>query len=159
MLSPPWINKYYVMDLAPGKSFAEWAITHGHTVFAISYRNPDESMRDLGMEDYLRNGLLAALEAIGEITGADEINIASLCLGGTLTAVLLAYLARPGATGPNVRSATLLNTLVDFSDPGALGHFVDDTTVGTARGADGEEGLPRRPTRWPAPSTCCAPTT
>ena len=141
VLSPPWINKYYVMDLAPGKSFAEWAITHGHTVFAISYRNPDESMRDLGMEDYMRNGLLAALEAIGEITGADEVNIASLCLGGTLTAVLLAYLARPDVTGPKVRSATLLNTLVDFSEPGALGHFVDETTVGRLEARMAKKGF------------------
>jgi polyhydroxyalkanoate synthase len=141
VLSPPWINKYYVMDLAPGKSFAEWAITHGHTVFAISYRNPDESMRDLGMEDYMRNGLLAALETIGEITGADEINIASLCLGGTLTAVLLAYLARPDVKGPKVRSATLLNTLVDFSDPGPLGHFVDETTVGRLEARMAKKGF------------------
>ena len=141
VLSPPWINKYYVMDLAPGKSFAEWAITHGHTVFAISYRNPDESMRDLGMEDYMRNGLLAALETIGEITGADEINIAALCLGGTLTAVLLAYLARPDVTGPKVRSATLLNTLVDFSEPGPLGHFVDETTVGRLEARMAKKGF------------------
>ncbi len=129
LLSPPWINKYYVMDLAPGKSFAEWAIDHGHTVFAISYRNPDSTMRDVGLEDYLRLGLLAAVAAIGEITGVKEVNLASLCLGGTLTAVLLAHLADPDATGPRVRSATLLNTLVDFSEPGALGHFVDETTV------------------------------
>ena len=141
VLSPPWINKYYVMDLAPGKSFAEWAITHGHTVFAISYRNPDESMRDLGMEDYMRNGLLAALEAVGEITGADEINIAALCLGGTLTSVLLAYLARPDVTGPKVRSATLLNTLVDFSEPGPLGHFVDETTVGRLEARMAKKGF------------------
>ncbi len=141
VLSPPWINKYYVMDLAPGKSFAEWAITHGHTVFAISYRNPDESMRDLGMEDYMRNGLLAALETIGEITGADEINIAALCLGGTLTSVLLAYLARPDVAGPKVRSATLLNTLVDFSEPGPLGHFVDSTTVGRLEARMAKKGF------------------
>ena len=64
LLSPPWINKYYVMDLAPGKSFAEWAIDQGHTVFCISYRNPDESFRDIGFEDYLREGPLEALDVI-----------------------------------------------------------------------------------------------
>ena len=89
LLSPPWINKYYVMDLAPGKSFAEWAIDQGHTVFCISYRNPDESFRDIGFEDYLREGPLEALDVIGEITGAKQVNVASLCLGATLTAVML----------------------------------------------------------------------
>jgi poly[(R)-3-hydroxyalkanoate] polymerase subunit PhaC len=129
LLSPPWINKYYVMDLAPGKSFAEWAVDHGHTTFCISYRNPDASMRDLGFEDYLRLGPLSALETVEEITGAKQTNIAALCLGGTITAVLLGYLARTKTGRTRVRSATLLNTLVDFSEPGPLGCFVDPTTV------------------------------
>ena len=75
LCSPPWINKYYVMDLAPERSFVEWAVQHGHTVFAISYRNPDASMRDVTLDDYLRDGPLAALDAVEEITGADEVNI------------------------------------------------------------------------------------
>ena len=129
LLSPPWINKYYVMDLAPGKSFAEWAIDHGHTVFCISYRNPDESFRDIGLEDYLREGPLQALDVIGEITGAKQVNVAALCLGATLTAVMLGHLARTKAGRERVRSATLLNALVDFSEPGQLGNFVDPTTV------------------------------
>ena len=94
LLSPPWINKYYVMDLAPGKSFAEWAVDQGHTVFCISYRNPDESFRDIGLEDYLRDGPLEALDVIQEITGAKQVNMRALCLGATLTAVMLAHLAR-----------------------------------------------------------------
>ena len=129
LLSPPWINKYYVMDLAPGKSFVEYAVEQGHTVFCISYRNPDESLRDLGFEDYLREGPLSALEVIGEITAAEQVNVVGLCLGGTLTAAMLAHLAGRKARRPSVRSATLLNALVDFSDPGPLGHFVDPTTV------------------------------
>ncbi len=129
LLSPPWINKYYVMDLAPGKSFAEWAIDHGHTVFCISYRNPDESFREIGFEDYLREGPLQALDVIAEITGEKQVNIASLCLGATLTAVLLAHLAGTKAGRARIRSATLLNALVDFSEPGPLGNFVDPTTV------------------------------
>ncbi len=129
LFSPPWINKYYVMDLAPGKSFAEWAVDHGHTTFCISYRNPDESMRELGFEDYLRLGPLSALETVEEITGAKQTNIAALCLGGTITAVLLGYLARTKTGRARIRSATLLNTLVDFSEPGPLGCFVDPTTV------------------------------
>ena len=129
LLSPPWINKYYVMDLAPGKSFAEWAIDHGHTVFCISYRNPDESFREIGFEDYLREGPLEALDVIGEITGEEQVNIASLCLGATLTAVLLGHLAGTKEGRARIRSATLLNALVDFSEPGPLGNFVDPTTV------------------------------
>ena len=70
LLSPPWINKYYIMDLAPGRSFVEWAVSQGHTVFAISYRNPDESMRDVALDDYLLHGPHTALDVIADITGS-----------------------------------------------------------------------------------------
>jgi polyhydroxyalkanoate synthase len=127
LLSPPWINKYYVMDLAPGRSFAEWAVTRGHTVFAISYRNPDESFRDVGLDDYLLEGPRQALDVMKSITGSDEVNIAALCLGGTLAGILAAYQAQGGEVG--IRSLTLLNTLLDFAEPGPLGAFVDPETV------------------------------
>jgi len=127
LLSPPWINKYYVMDLAPGRSFAEWAVGHGHTTFAISYRNPDATMRDVALDDYLLHGPHTALEVITEITGAPQVNIAALCLGGTLATMLLAHLAHEGED--RVRSATLLNTLIDFSEPGMLGSFTDPQSV------------------------------
>ena len=129
LFSPPWINKYYVMDLAPGKSFAEWALDQGHTVFCISYRNPDESFREIGFEDYLRHGPLEALEVVQEITGAKQVNVVALCLGATLAAVLLAELARTKTGRERIGSATLLNALVDFSEPGPLGNFVDEKTV------------------------------
>lgn len=127
LLSPPWINKYYVMDLAPGRSFVEWAVTHGHTVFAISYVNPDDSHSDVRLDDYKLHGPIAALDVVQEITGADQVNVAGLCLGGTLTTMLLAYLA--SKDDPRVRSATLLNTLVDFSKPGSLGAFTDEASI------------------------------
>jgi len=127
LCSPPWINKYYIMDLAPERSFIEWAVKHGHTVFSISYRNPDESLRDVQFEDYLLRGPLDALDAIIDITGADVVNIVGLCLGGTLTGILLAYLAAKG--DDRVRSATLLNTLIDFSEPGVLGCFTDPGSI------------------------------
>ncbi|MGO9559726.1 MAG: PHA/PHB synthase family protein [Acidimicrobiales bacterium] len=127
LFCPPWINKYYIMDLAPGKSLIEWAVKHGHTCFAISYRNPDASMRDLSFADYLRQGPLDAIRVVREITGAPEVNTVSVCLGGTLTAIGLAYNA---AIGDNsVKSATLLNTHTDFSVPGALGTFTDEATI------------------------------
>jgi polyhydroxyalkanoate synthase len=127
LFCPPWINKYYIMDLAPGKSLIEWAVQHGHTCFAISYRNPDATMADLGFEDYLRQGPLDAIRVVREITGAPQVNTVSLCLGGTLTAIGLAYNAATG--DESVKSATLLNTHTDFSIPGALGVFTDEASI------------------------------
>ena len=127
LVSPPWINKYYLMDLAPGRSFIEWAVQHGHTVFAISYRNPDESMRDVSLDDYLVHGPREALDVIAEITGSPVVNMAGLCIGGTLTAMLLAWLEAGGEH--RVNTATLLNTIVDFAEPGPLGCFTDAASV------------------------------
>jgi polyhydroxyalkanoate synthase len=127
LFSPPWINKYYIMDLAPGKSLVEWAVRHGHTCFMISYRNPDEEMRDVTMSDYLREGLLASLEVVKEIADVPKVNVVGLCLGGTLAAATTAWLAFGG--DPSVNSLTLLNTLLDFQAPGQLGVFTDEDTV------------------------------
>jgi polyhydroxyalkanoate synthase len=127
LASPPWINKYYIMDLAPGRSFFEWAIQHGRTVFAISYRNPDASMREVTLDDYLVNGPRAALDVVADITGTSKIDIVGLCLGGALTGMLTAYLAEEG--DQRIGSVTLLNTLLDYSEPGVLGVFTDEQTV------------------------------
>jgi polyhydroxyalkanoate synthase len=127
LASPPWINKYYVMDLAPGRSFLEWAVQHQRTVFAISYRNPDPSMSGVTLDDYLIAGPREAMDVIGEITGAPKIDIIGLCLGGALTAMLAAYLAEKG--DDRLGSITLLNTLLDYSEPGVLGAFTDEKTV------------------------------
>src|SRR5450755_3051392 len=127
LFCPPWINKYYIMDLAPGRSLIEWAVQHGHTCFAISYRNPDATMRNLDFEDYLRQGPLDAVRVVREITGAEDVNTLSVCLGGTLTAIGLAYNAIAGDS--SIRSATFLNTHTDFSIPGKLGAFTDEATI------------------------------
>ena len=127
LASPPWINKYYVMDLAPGRSFLEWAVQHERTVFAISYRNPEPSMGGTTLDDYLVHGPREALDVIGEITGAPKIDIIGLCLGGALTAMLAAYLAEKG--DDRIGTITLLNTLLDYSEPGVLGAFTDEKTV------------------------------
>ena len=127
LASPPWINKYYVMDLAPGRSFLEWAVQHRRTVFAISYRNPDASMSGVTLDDYLIHGPRTALDVVSDITGSAVIDIAGLCLGGALTAMLAAYLARTSDT--RVGSITLLNTLLDYSEPGVLGAFADGRTI------------------------------
>jgi len=127
LFCPPWINKYYIMDLAPGKSLIEWAVQHGHTCFAISYRNPDASMSELGFVDYLRQGPLDAVRVVRAITGAAAVNTVSVCLGGTLTAMGLAYNAATG--DDSIKSATLLNTHIDFTVPGSLGIFTDEATI------------------------------
>jgi polyhydroxyalkanoate synthase len=127
LCSPPWINKYYVMDLAPGRSFIEWAVQHDRTVFAISYRNPSKGMAGVTMDDYLVHGPHTALGVIQEITGAETVDIVGLCLGGALTAITDAYLRQAGNS--RIGTLTLLNTMLDYSEPGALGTFTDRRTV------------------------------
>jgi polyhydroxyalkanoate synthase len=139
LFSPPWINKYYIMDLAPGKSLVEWAVQHGHTCFMISYRNPDDALGELSMSDYLREGLLAALEVVEEITGAPQTNVAGLCLGGTMAAALAAWLTARGEQD-RVTSLTVMNTLLDFTLPGQLGVFTDETAIQRLEGTMARKG-------------------
>ena len=127
LCSPPWINKYYIMDLAPDRSFIEWAIRHNRTVFAISYRNPTKEMYRTTMDDYLVSGPRQALDVISEVTGSPKIDIAGLCLGGALTAITAAYLTQTG--DDRVGNVTLLNTMLDYSEPGMLGVFTDEAAV------------------------------
>jgi polyhydroxyalkanoate synthase len=127
LCSPPWINKYYVMDLAPGRSFVEWAVQHGRTVFTISYRNASREMSGVTLDDYLVHGPATALDVIQEITGAETIDIVGLCLGGAMTAITDAYLRQAG--DERIGTLTLLNTMLDYSDPGPLRTFTDRRTV------------------------------
>jgi polyhydroxyalkanoate synthase len=127
LASPPWINKYYVMDLAPGRSLIEWAVQHGRTVFAISYRNPDSSLSGLTMDDYLVHGTQAALDVVTEITRSDTVDVLAVCLGGTLATMNAAHLAARGEHA--IGTLTLINTLLDYTEPGQLGCFVDEGTV------------------------------
>ena len=107
VLSPPWINKYYVMDLAPGRSFAEWAVDHGHTTFAISWRNPDadHSMSQTTLDDYLLRGLDTAVDVVRQICGVPQVNVAGLCVGGTLAVMLLAWQAQAEAATATATAA------------------------------------------------------
>ena len=125
--SPPWINKYYIMDLAPGRSLIEWAVQHGRTVFAISYRNPDASMSGITMDDYATDGMLAALDAVSEITGSETVDILAVCLGGALATMMAAQFAASGKD--RIGTLTLINTLLDYTEPGQLGRFVDEGTI------------------------------
>ncbi|MEO6956470.1 MAG: alpha/beta fold hydrolase [Antricoccus sp.] len=127
LFSPPWINKYYVMDLAPERSLAEWAVRHGRTVFVLSYKNPDTSMASTTFSDYLRDGSINAISVIKQITGANKIDIVGLCLGGVSATIATAYLAAKG--DESVNSLTLLNTMLDYRDPGELGMMTDSGSV------------------------------
>ncbi|GEL20090.1 PHA/PHB synthase family protein [Pseudonocardia asaccharolytica] len=127
LCSPPWINKYYIMDLAPDRSFIEWAVRHGRTVFAISYKNPSKEMAGTTMDDYLVRGPRQALDVVAEITGAEKIDIVGLCLGGALTAITAAYLTQSG--DDRIGTLTLLNTMLDYAQPGVLGAFTDRSTI------------------------------
>jgi polyhydroxyalkanoate synthase subunit PhaC len=127
LASPPWINKYYIMDLAPGRSLIEWAVRQGRTVFAISYRNPDASMSALTMDDYSTDGMQAALDAVTAITGSETVDVLAVCLGGALAAMTAAQLAANGED--RIGTLTLINTLLDYAEPGLLGCFVDEGTI------------------------------
>jgi polyhydroxyalkanoate synthase len=124
LIIPPWINKYYILDLQPKNSLIKWLVEQGHTVFVISWVNPDESLRDKDFEDYIFQGPLQALEAIEKVTGEEKVNVIGYCIGGTLLSATLAYLNTQGKA-PFI-SATFFVTLIDFSDPGDLGIFVDE---------------------------------
>ena len=124
LIVPPWINKFYILDLQPKNSFIKWATDQGHTVFVISWINPDERYADKQFEDYMLEGPLAAMDAIKDATGEKDVNVIGYCIGGTLTAATLAYMAAKG--DGRVKSATFFTTMVDFSDPGELGVFIDE---------------------------------
>jgi polyhydroxyalkanoate synthase len=124
LIIPPWINKYYILDLRPKNSFIKWAVDQGHTVFVISWVNPDEKLAGKDFEDYMIEGPLAALDAIEQATGERECKVIGYCLGGTLLAAMLAYMAEKRDT--RIKAATFFVSMTDFSQPGELGVFIDE---------------------------------
>jgi len=124
LIGPPWINKFYILDLRPRNSLVRWAVSQGHTVFVISWVNPDEQLAEKGFEDYMHQGYLAALDAIEKATGEREVNAIGYCLGGTLLASTLAYMA--AKKDDRIKSATFFVALTDFEEAGELGVFIDE---------------------------------
>jgi polyhydroxyalkanoate synthase len=124
LIVPPWINKFYILDLKPKNSFIRFAVEQGLTVFVISWVNPSKALAHKSFEDYLKDGPLAAMDAIARQTGESELNVIGYCLGGTLTACLLAHEAARGRE--RIKSATFFTTMLDFSEPGDLAVFIDD---------------------------------
>ena len=127
LIVPPWINKFYILDLTPEKSFIKWAVDQGQTVFVISWVNPDERHADKSFEDYMREGIFAALEAVCDATGEKAVNAVGYCVGGTLLAVALGYMAAKRDT--RIRSAAFLTTQVDFRHAGDLKVFMDEEQI------------------------------
>ena len=124
VIAPPWINKFYILDLRPRNSLVRWAVSQGHTVFVISWVNPDEKLAEKNFEDYMREGYLAALDAIEAATGEREVNAIGYCLGGTLLASTLAWMAVKG--DDRIKTATFFVTMMDFREAGELGVFIDE---------------------------------
>ncbi len=128
LIMPPWINKYYILDLREKNSFIRWAVGEGMTVFVVSWVNPDERLAHKDFEDYLVEGPLAALDAIEKVTGEPDANVIGYCLGGTLLAATLGWLA--ARKQKRIASATFMTSLIDFSAPGELEVFIDESQVG-----------------------------
>ncbi len=121
---PPWINKYYILDMQPQNSLIKFLVDHGYTVFVISWKNPDPSMADTTFEDYMMLGPLSALDVIKKITGASKVNVIGYCIGGTLLAIVLSYLA--SKRDDTVNAAAFFVSLLDFSEVGDTEVFVDE---------------------------------
>jgi polyhydroxyalkanoate synthase len=124
LILPPWINKFYILDLRPKNSFVRYAVAQGHSVFMVSWVNPDAQLSDAGFEDYMHQGVIAALDAIEAATGEREVNAIGYCLGGTLLGCTLAWMARRGID--RIKSATFFVSLLDFEEAGELSVFIDE---------------------------------
>ncbi|MCC7217994.1 MAG: class I poly(R)-hydroxyalkanoic acid synthase [Burkholderiales bacterium] len=138
LIIPPWINKYYILDLREKNSFVRWAVAEGLTVFVISWVNPDERLAHKNFEDYLTEGTLAALDAVEKATGETDANVIGYCLGGTLLAATLAYLA--AKKEKRIASATFMTALVDFTAAGELEVFIDEGQVASLEKKMNERG-------------------
>jgi polyhydroxyalkanoate synthase len=139
VIIPPWINKYYILDLREKNSFIKWALDQGHTVFVLSWVNPDARLAQMGFEDYMKQGPLAALEAVERATGERQVNFIGYCLGGTLLGATLGFLSQKNQID-RVRSATFFVSLLDFSAPGELGVFIDEGQVANLERKMNERG-------------------
>ena len=127
LILPPWINKFYILDLQPENSLIKWAVDQGFTVFVVSWVNPTAEHKNTGFAEYIKDGVFAALDAIEKATGEKEANVVGYCIGGTLLATTLAYMKAKKDT--RIKSATYFTTLIDFQEPGDLGVFIDEEQI------------------------------
>ena len=127
LIFPPWINKFYILDLRPENSLIRWLVDQGYTVFVVSWANPDKELAEMGFDDYMREGIFAALDAVKDATGVEDPNCVGYCIGGTLLAATLAYMAAKKIR--RVHSATFWAAQTDFSEAGDLSVFVDEAQL------------------------------
>ena len=139
LIVPPCINKYYILDLAPENSFVRYAVEQGHTVFLVSWRNPKAELATLTWDDYLELAPITAIEVVRKICKTDQINALGFCVGGTILTSALAVLRARGEDP--VASLTLLTTLLDFSDTGEIGLFIDENALAARETAMGKGGI------------------
>jgi polyhydroxyalkanoate synthase len=139
VMVPPCINKFYILDLQPENSYVRYAVEQGNTVFLVSWRNPKAEQGHLGWDDYIEQGVLTAIKVAKEICKVDQVNALGFCVGGTIVSSALAVMKARG--GEDVASLTLLTTLLDFSEPGELGCFIDETSVVARENTIGKGGL------------------
>ncbi len=140
MIVPPFVNKYYIMDLRPDNSLVKYLVDQGHTVFMLSWVNPDLSHADVDFEDYVVDGVVEALDAIEAATGEQEVNAVGYCIGGTLLATTMAYMAARRMK-QRIKSATFFTTILDFGQPGELGVYINDDVVTAMEQQNAEKGV------------------
>ena len=139
IIFPPWINKFYILDLKPQNSLIKWAVAQGYTVFVVSWVNPDPGYRETSMTDYVEDGYLTAFKEVKEICGVKKVNAVGYCIAGTTLALTLALMKKRKDT--SVNAATFFTTLTDFSDGGEVGVFLDDDFVDGIEAEVNENGV------------------
>jgi polyhydroxyalkanoate synthase len=139
LIVPPFVNKYYIMDVNPETSYVKWLVSQGHTVFMISWVNPNAQMRDVDFGNYVTQGVLPALDAIESVTGEREVNGIGYCIGGTTLVAAMAYLSGKRRK-QRIKSVTLLTTILDFTKPGELGVFINDPIISSIEAQNNQRG-------------------
>ncbi len=139
ILFPPWINKFYILDLKPANSLIKWIVDQGFTLFVVSWVNPDKGYAATGLDDYIRDGFIRAMAEARRITDEPKVNAVGYCIAGTTLGLTLAHLKKHG--DKSVKSATFFTTLTDFSDPGEVGVFLDDDFVDGIERQTAQDGV------------------
>ena len=152
---PPWINRFYILDLTPEKSFVRWCVEHGISLFMVSWKSADESLAHVTLDDYVLRGQVTAIDPVRDLLDVESVHAIGYCVAGTTLAATLAYLTAKGEAA-KVKSATFFTAQVDFAEAGDLKLFLGGETMGLLDQITKETGRISTGATWPRPSTCCA---